>query len=69
MDIHQSMTRKNGGKASFNGAMTFQPWIFKRMDAVEGPSVFLQWSHDLSAMDISRAQYLIGDMVLPSMEP
>ena len=42
--------------------MTFQPWIRRRVLArlYEGPSVQLQWSHDLSAMDTTESLANVG---------
>ena len=37
--------------ATFNGAMTFQPWILNIRLARLKRLQHLQWSHDLSAMD------------------
>ena len=40
---------------SFNGAMTFQPWIQADSDFKRQLKARLQWSHDLSAMDTGAA--------------
>ena len=52
--------------ASFNGAMTFQPWIPRMVQSWSARSAlgtWLQWSHDLSAMDTSLCD---GTLLFPS---
>ena len=43
--------------SAFNGATTFQPWIPGPTEWTTPYAFFLQWSHDLSAMDTIRAAF------------
>ena len=52
MDMVRFRPRLMAHCESFNGAMTFQPWICAREIAYWNLHTSLQWSHDLSAMDI-----------------
>ena len=54
---------------AFNGATTFQPWIRATIGSDGLASMYLQWSHDLSAMDTRHRERADGAAHTPSMEP